>query len=773
VPFKKNIWLIYNVFLVLGLVYLVATAYSRWEEIKSDSAIELAYLNRIFASSVTSNFNQQEIMLDLLGRQIIADKSAGSIARTQRLLDNILQQNKSLLGFGLANLEGKITVGSSNLDLSKMPNLRQQENSRESFTRAIQLERMVLGRTYFLPALGDLVIPIRKGIRDADGQLVGVMTAGIKPRELMPRLDLMGHEKADGPPYQLKIFHDRDFYYAYASGIADKALLRQLIDEPIPRQRIEMFDKSVRDQLGLSLEELRNHAHPVVFSTADNNGNMSLYSLVYLPKYRMWSCSLLPRAFLLDQLIKSVIFYLVTFLIIYALAFLMFRRIDMFEQSSRRQLVKQANQDFLTGLKNRQFLRFAESRWINKRGRPFSVFFIDLDNFKNINDSHGHSYGDILLKQVAERLLSVFSKNDLVCRQGGDEFIVLCRCCDEPSIGSLASRVLQAIATPYYVENYNFVLGASIGIACYPQDGNSFEALFSAADTAMYQAKNVKNSFNIFSSELREQLLETSYIQQALPLALTEGQFSLVYQPQVADSRLPVGVEALIRWNHSDKGMIPPDRFIPVAEGNGMIIDIGHFVIDQALQDMDQITCNEHYSKIHLSINVSIRQLQENGFTEKLSVSLSNSSFPAQQLTLEITEGIFIEDLQYLIPVLNSIRSLGVKLSMDDFGTGYSSLSLLKQLPIDELKIDKSFIDNITTHDEDRLMVLNIIDIAQNLGIQVVAEGIEHEEQSLMLTDLGCHLQQGYFFCKPLKLDQLVDYCEQTNWTFDQIAENG
>jgi diguanylate cyclase (GGDEF)-like protein len=482
----------------------------------------------------------------------------------------------------------------------------------------------------------------------------------------------------------------------------------------------------------------------------------------------MWSCSLLPRTFLLGQLIKPIIFYLITFLIIYVLAFLMFRRIDVFEQSSRRQLVKQANQDFLTGLKNRQFLRFAESVWINKRSRPFSVFFIDLDNFKNINDSHGHSYGDILLKQVADRLLSVFSKNDLVCRQGGDEFIVLCRCYDEPSIGSLANRVLQAIATSYYVENYNFVLGASIGVACYPQDGNSFEALFSAADTAMYQAKNVKNSFKIFSSELREQLMETSYIQQALPKALAEEQFSLVYQPQVADSRLPVGVEALIRWDHSDKGMIPPDRFIPVAEGNGMIIDIGHFVIDRALLDMTQIVCSEHYSKMHLSINVSIRQLQENGFTEKLSVSLSNSSFPAQQLTLEITEGIFIEDLQYLIPVLNSIRSLGVKLSMDDFGTGYSSLSLLKQLPIDELKIDKSFIDNITTHDEDRLMVLNIIDIAQNLGIQVVAEGIEQEEQSSMLIDLGCNLQQGYYFCKPVKLEQLIDYCEQTNWTFDK-----
>jgi diguanylate cyclase (GGDEF)-like protein len=772
VPFKKNIWLIYNVFLALGLVYLVATAYNRWEEIKSGSAIELAYLNRIFASSVTSNFNQQEIMLDLLGRQILADKSVDNIYRTQRLLDSILQQNKSLLAFGLANLDGKITVGSSNLDLSKMPNLKQQENSRESFNRAMQLERMVLGRTYFLPAVDDLVIPIRKGIRDADGQLIGMMTAGIKPRELLPRFDSMNQDKTDSAPYQLKIFHDYDYHYAYVSGIADKALLRKIIDEPIPRQRIEMIDKSAQAQLGLSLEELRSQTGPVVFSAPDNNGKIDLYSLVYLAKYQMWSCSLLPQAFLLDQLIQSIIFYLVTFLIIFALAFMMFRRIDAFEQSSRRQLIKQASQDFLTGLKNRQFLRLAESTWIDKRGRPFSVFFIDLDNFKNINDSHGHSYGDVLLKQVAERLLSVFSEEDLVCRQGGDEFIVLSRRCDEASISSLANKVLQAIATPYFVENYNFVLGASIGVACYPRDGKSFEALFSAADTAMYQAKNVKNSFNIFSAELRDQLIETTYIQQALPKALAAGEFSLVYQPQVVDSHLPVAVEALIRWNHGDKGMIPSSRFIPVAEGNGMIIDIGHFVIDQALRDMDQIIHSEHYNKMRLSINVSIRQLQEYGFTEKLSANLSSSKFPAQQLTLEITEGIFIEDLQYLIPVLNSIRSLGVKLSMDDFGTGYSSLSLLKRLPIDELKIDKSFIDNITTHDEDRLMVLNIIDIAQNLGLQVVAEGIEHEEQSIMLIDLGCNLQQGYYFCRPVTLDQLVEFCEQTNWTFDQVADS-
>lgn len=474
--FKKNIWLIYNVFLVMGLVYFVATTYSRWEELRQGAAVELAYLNRIFASSITLNFDQQEIMLDLLGRQILADKSTQGETRTQRLLDRILQQNSSLLAFGLANLDGDIVVSSSNLDLDRMPNLKELENSRKSFDKAMQMERMVIGRTYFLAALDDLVIPIRKSIRGEDNQVIGVMTAGIKPRELIPRLDSMNQESSAGAPYQLQVFHDNDFYYAYASGIADKIALRRTFDEPMSMRYIEMFEKSLDNQLGLSLETLREDTVPVVFSAQGSDGKVNLHSIVYLPKYQMWSATILPRDFLLGQLYKSVVFYVITFCIIFGLAFWMFRRIDRFEQRNHQQLVDQASEDFLTGLKNRQFLRIAEAQWIHDRAEPFSVFFVDLDNFKNINDSHGHSYGDNLLKQVAGRLLSIAGKTDLVCRQGGDEFIVLSRRCDEESITSLANAVLQAIAAPYYVEQYNFVMGASIGVARYPKTGHRLKS---------------------------------------------------------------------------------------------------------------------------------------------------------------------------------------------------------------------------------------------------------------------------------------------------------
>ena len=769
-PFKKNIWFIYYAFLALGLVYLVASVYSRWDGLKTDAVVELAYLNRILSSSLTLNFDQQEIMLDLLGRQLLTDDSTANIDQTRELLDDILRHNHTLLAFGLANLDGDIKVGSSNLDLSKMPNLKRLENSRKSFLKAMEVDRMVLGRTYFLPALDDMVIPIRKGIHDRENRLIGMMTAGIKARELLPQLNSIDRKTSEIMPYRLQIFHDEDYYYAFVSGISDTGLLREIIDTPIPAHEVGMLDQSLRAQLGYGLTELRQRSEPAVFTNTDSNGRTQLHSLVYLPRYQMWSSSTLPMDSLLAQLWQSIAFYLITFLIVFGLAYFMFRQIVIAEQKNHDELLRQASQDFLTGLKNRQFLRLAEPRWVGKGAEPFSVFFIDLDNFKNINDSHGHSYGDVLLKEVAERLLTVFSDKDLVCRQGGDEFIVISRTCDETAITNLAAVVLQALASPYYVENYNFVMGASIGVAHFPADGNSFETLFSAADTAMYKAKNVKNSFYVFSSALRDELMETTDIQQALPQALADGEFSLVYQPQVIDGQIPVGVEALIRWKNGELGQVPPDRFIRVSEGNGMIIDIGHFVIEQALCDLADINRHHYCQNLHLSINVSIRQLQENGFTERLSGSLLRYEFPANQLTLEITEGIFIDDLQYLIPVLHKIRSLGVQLSMDDFGTGYSSLSLLKQLPVDELKIDKSFIDNITTRNEDRLMVLNIIDIAQNLGIKVVAEGIEQAEQAKMLLDLGCNLQQGYYYCGPVDLDRLVEYCEQSTWRFDNVA---
>lgn len=341
---KKNLWSIYQLFLILGLFYLVATTFTKWEELNDNAAIELTYLNRIFSSSVTLNFNQQEIMLDLLGRQILEDQGFENTRQTRELLDGVLQKNDSLIAFGLANLEGEITVGSSNLKLDRMPNLKKFENSRITFEKAMQLERMVLGRTYFLTALDDLVIPIRKGIRDNESRLTGMMTGGIKPAELLPHFDTLGGEIPESVPYQLQIFHDEDYYYAYVSGIADKTRLRKIIEEPISPQFIESHNQALENQLGLTLEDLKSRPDIVVYNAPDRNGDACLHSLFYLPKYQMWAGSSLPRTHLVEQLLRSIGIYVLTFLLIFGFAFVLFKRIDNVEQGHRDRLAETIKQ---------------------------------------------------------------------------------------------------------------------------------------------------------------------------------------------------------------------------------------------------------------------------------------------------------------------------------------------------------------------------------------------------------------------------------------------
>ena len=484
-----------------------------------------------------------------------------------------------------------------------------------------------------------------------------------------------------------------------------------------------------------------------------------MYSLSYLADYKLWSIILVPKSRLFDQLISSITQYTITFLFVFSVIYFLFRYIHQFEQRNRKQLINQANQDFLTGLSNRLYLKYVEPRWVHEKASPFSVFFMDLDNFKNINDSYGHSYGDMILKQVAIRLLSIFSEKSLVCRQGGDEFIILCKKTSQKSLDEIASKVLNTISRPYEIDNYLFTIGASIGICRYPIDGENFDSLFSAADTAMYQAKNNQHNYFIFTNELKQQLDQKSAIEQALHSALQKNEFHMVYQPQIASRGALYGVEALIRWQNADLGFIPPDKFIPIAEDSGLILELGHFIIDQSIRDITELGKINDFYDLQLSINISVRQFMEFGFLEHLKSSLLIHKFPSRQLTLEITESIFIEDFDCMVPLFNEIRALGIKISLDDFGTGYSSLSMLRKLPIDELKIDKSFIDQSTDNTRDKAMVINILNIAQNLGLKVVAEGIEQQQQAELLAENGCDIQQGYFYSRPIKYKELEQYC--------------
>ena len=326
-------------------------------------------------------------------------------------------------------------------------------------------------------------------------------------------------------------------------------------------------------------------------------------------------------------------------------------------------------------------------------------------------------------------------------------------------MNKVASQLLKTISKPYEIDHYQFTIGASIGICRYPQDGESFDSLFSAADTAMYKAKNSQNNHYIFTKELKDQIFRTSQIEQALHTALQKNEFHMVYQPQIASKGALYGIEALVRWNNAKLGNIPPDQFISIAEDSGLILELGQFIIDQSIKDIATLSNSNDYYDLQLSINISVRQFLQHGFLEHLKSSLLIHKFPSRQLTLEITESIFIKDFEYMLPLFNEIRALGIKISLDDFGTGFSSLSMLRKLPIDELKIDKSFIDHSTENRQDKAMVINILNIARNLELKVVAEGIEHQKQAKLLSDFECDILQGYFYSRPMRYKELEKYC--------------
>ncbi|MBT5230147.1 MAG: EAL domain-containing protein [Methylococcales bacterium] len=420
-----------------------------------------------------------------------------------------------------------------------------------------------------------------------------------------------------------------------------------------------------------------------------------------------------------------------------------------------KKMAFQATHDFLTELPNRTFLYNEIKYWF--AGDPFSIIFLDLDNFKNINDTLGHSYGDAILIQVAHRLKHAFSTQDLVARQGGDEFIVLTHVVKPSDVSELCATVIEELAEPYVVDELEFSVGCSIGVSFYPEHGNTLDFLLSTADIAMYQAKKVKNSFYLFSAEMHQQNLYRVDIEHQLRLALTNNELYMEFQPQVTSGGKIFGVEALTRWSNSKLGFVPPDQFIAVAEATGLMTSIGHFIVESSLREIAKV----HKAtglQLSVSINISMRQFLEVNFLDQIEKSIALHGISTDCITLEVTESLLIEELGSILPLLEKMRDSGISISLDDFGTGYSSLSILRSLPITELKIDKSFVGEILSNAQAKAMLQSIITIGDNLKIHTLAEGVETQAQADLLNEMGCNVIQGYLYSKPLSTAELIQY---------------
>ncbi len=413
-----------------------------------------------------------------------------------------------------------------------------------------------------------------------------------------------------------------------------------------------------------------------------------------------------------------------------------------------------AEHDLLTDLPNRALLaEHMASALAETLGNQaeLALMFLDLDHFKNINDTLGHDIGDQLLLQVAQRLGASLDANDTISRQGGDEFAILVRHHGTPArLASIAQRLIDAIANPFFVAGHELRVGASIGISIYPQDGKNIGNLLKNADTAMYQAKATGgNTYRFFTPEMNLRISERVSLENNLRRALSTDEIIVHYQPQtdVRNQRL-IGFEALVRWQHPELGNIPPVRFIPVAEESSLIHQIGERVLREACRQ------NRRWQEMGLppvvvAVNLSAVQLRQPDLPLRVSAILAETGLDARWLELEITESAFIHDTERIIDVLEQLRAIGIKLSVDDFGTGYSSLGYLKRLPFDRIKIDQSFVRDLPDDSDDVAIVRAIIAIAASLQKEVIAEGVEQTQQREFLLQQGCSLMQGYHFGRP------------------------
>jgi diguanylate cyclase (GGDEF)-like protein len=421
--------------------------------------------------------------------------------------------------------------------------------------------------------------------------------------------------------------------------------------------------------------------------------------------------------------------------------------------------------DSLTHLANRQLLHDRMAIALAKSQRHHKVgalLMIDLDNFKALNDTKGHHIGDELLIQVASRLQSVLREGDTLARMSADEFIVLLEGLDlEEDKAALeaekfATRIKYLLNEPYNLLGYEHTCSSSIGIALFNSKSKSKETLLKQADIAMYQAKKLgRNRICFYDPVMQESIEQKTTMEHELRIALAQEELTLFYQPQVNLEGEIVGVEALVRWNHPQKGLVPPNVFIPLAEETGLIIPIGSWVLHKACEQLSLWTKMYPRRKLHVSINVSVKQFQEASFYDIVAEAIAKYSVETGRVKLELTESLIVENIHETIKKIESLRFLGIGFSLDDFGTGYSSLSYLKRLPLDELKIDQSFVRDIGNDNNDAMIVKTIIEMAHNFDLDVIAEGVEDQEQFNFLEENGCTLFQGYFFGKPMPAKEI------------------
>ncbi len=737
--FKEvNFWLLYIAIVTVIIFTSIIIFYNEWNSNKSKYIQELSNLNRITAQNTLSSLRNQESILRILGKNLLSLNAYSYPEEGRKTIEEMIEVNKGLVAFGLARFNGQLILVSSLKEGVSLPNLMTNEKTRASFEIARKNPKMMLGRTYFMKQLNKWVIPIRMGVENRHGEFPLVMTAGIQAdggdtvlnvKELPSNISIQivrsdGYLQFQNP---LKI---QDYKKSYNTPFNENVF--RTLQKIYFESRLEFIDTNLMK-------------------------GKTLTSVSYIKDYNLYVMVSMPYEVINKEYFNKLLLYIVLITVLLLVLYYLFSYSINIQNNTKKQLRYIANHDTLTGLHNRYALNEEIEEKISM-GESFYVLFMDLDNFKHVNDTYGHQFGDQLLKEVSSRLKQLLIKGDFLSRNGGDEFVLLVRENQNEPIRNLANKILEILSEPIFINNNEIYTGTSIGISKYDEINVSSLDLLNQADIALYKAKERRNSYVFFSDSIYQDSKVFLEIESELRHAIRKNEFSIVYQPKIdAKTHKLVGVESLIRWQNSKLGFVPTEKFIAVAEKSGIINSIGEYVLNRSQKEIMEVwdILDVTFS---LSVNVSPRQISSQRDIFKFWEIIKRSPFPREKFIIEITENVFIGDEQKIILFLNTIKDYGIGISLDDFGTGYSSLSILSKLPISELKVDKSFVQNMLLNEDNMMLVKSILNIGREMHVKVVAEGVESQEELNVLDKFGCDIYQGYYFSKPLSKEELINY---------------
>ncbi|RMF19569.1 MAG: bifunctional diguanylate cyclase/phosphodiesterase [Gammaproteobacteria bacterium] len=743
---KRNIWTLFTAALCIGSILFCLLLWKAWQVTYERFASAHNTRTNVVAQTIESLLTHEELVLDIMAWRILRQPT--SSMQFQEFLDSLIKANPNLAMVGFARPDGSLTVTNSEFLARQHPNLLNSESTRFCLEEAVQARSATLCRPFYLQPLDEWVVPLLKAVRAPNNQLLGVVVAELR---LVDILQGFSGENARNLSGAVILFRDQDGYIQFMHGrnVPPETWSQIRVDEQSRSRNLA----SIMEQLNLSKEAFRSLASAVAFKT-EQSGGTYLTSARPIPKFRLWAISQAPLHVVYLSFLRSSAVWGAFFLLAVSALFGLCRSIARFEEEQRNRLSYQATHDDLTKCLNRRgLIEHLENTISNNR--EFSLLVLNIDNFKNINDRFGESYGDLALKELARLLKGLLSEDDQLGRLMGDEFAIITLNTNLEQLVENCRHAMQTVSSGMQDSPIRTRVTLSAGIALSPDHGSSASELIRAAHLALAEAKKLRGNLVVFAHHMEQAHLRRLQIQHRLSEALLDHQLYMLFQPQVTESGRIFGIEALVRWNDSELGFVSPAEFIQVAERCGMMPDLGQYVLTESLRIFKKLR-KLSLQPLSLSVNISNNQLEQPDFAEKVLEIVASHGLPPTEIILEITESVCMSDMQHAVSTLQALRSGGFRISLDDFGTGYSSLSLLQSLPLDELKIDKSFVDSVGGNQQACEMIESIIHIAKAHNLSVVVEGVETADQLGWLCEIGCQFFQGYYFSKPLPEEEIA-----------------